>query len=228
MPLACVIRVLREPREPCARGRARASGALPLPTRGAPAPTTAYEHHEQHGFHGSPHAEARKPLRCFLHPCTRRTIAQASHALCGIHAINVRIVRKSCRGKADTPPRPWSIRSCTPTDLRAHISVPVSWPESPYPSLPCRGLLRLHTRLLKQAGTPRSSRARGLPQGFQSNEDGPTLVVMKQSDLNSVSSTGNRGFWRRREVCNVYSPPIRSTHSPSSVGCIFSVSTTNA
>ena len=105
-------------------------------------------------------------------------------------------------------------RSCTPTDLRAHISVPVSWPESPYPSLPCRGLLRLHTRLLKQAGTPRSSRAKGLPRGFQSNEDVPTLVVMKQSDLNSVSSTGNRGFWRRREVCNVYSPPIRSTHSP--------------
>ena len=109
MPLAFVVRVLREPREPCARGRARASGALPPPTRGAPAPTTAYERHEQHdqhGFHGSPHAEARKPLRCFLHTFTRRTIAQASHALCGIHAINVRIVRKSCRGKGRYPTTP--------------------------------------------------------------------------------------------------------------------------
>jgi len=78
--------------------------------------------------------------------------------------------------KGQTPQHtPGPSRPCTPTDLRAHLSVPV-WPESPHLSLPCWGLLRLHTRLLKQACTPRNFRERGWPQGLQSNEDVPTLT----------------------------------------------------
>src|SRR4029453_16081368 len=38
-----------------------------------------------------------------VYACLRRTVAQASHALCGIRAIHVRIVRKSCRGKGRPP-----------------------------------------------------------------------------------------------------------------------------
>src|SRR4030095_14059119 len=40
--------------------------------------------------------ETREPP---FYACIRTTIAQASHALCGMRAINIRIVRKSCRGK---------------------------------------------------------------------------------------------------------------------------------
>jgi len=66
LPFVLYAHVRRQPQEPCAQGRARASGALPLPASVSPTPATASEHHEKndhHGSHGSPPSEARTYLR---------------------------------------------------------------------------------------------------------------------------------------------------------------------
>src|SRR5262249_60847926 len=47
--------------------------------------------------------------------------------------------------------------------------------------------------------------------------------LCRQCDLNSLSSTGDRGLWRRREVWRNARPPQRSRNSRSSGGCPFSV-----